>query len=373
MYFQDEFLRESDTMTRNSTYRILLPEQGLLSSLLLRLQANCTSGATLADPLWRIQDHISLIEVIGNGATVIKSFTFKHAAFLNWLHQGVVPPANWRNYATNTQREYVQLLFGNKHKSLTHGLDLGKWDSVELRVTNTATATYYGTDFTITSLGTYLRDASGFPGGYIRSELWRQWTTVVGQTVYTILPSEFPISVIGLRALPHATNGLSDDNFYDLMDDVDFSIAGGTKRVFKGHMSSLNALRYLDCGYPVLTSGLVDATADRGVDFGIGASFGWATTPSSKDGTVSTNVGTEVSDATTSTVSFEARQADHPVEFIHMGMGFQNTVPLVDVEDLNPDLMVDPKRDGECRLNIQTLATSTAGGTNEIILERVVA
>lgn len=372
MYFQDEFLRVADAMPRNGVYRVLLPEQGLLSSLLLKVEGACVSGATLADPLWRIQDHISLIEVIGNGATVIKSFSFKHAQFMNFLHQGIVPPHNWRNYATNTQREFVQLLFGNTHKDLVHGLDLSKWDSVELRITNTATAAYYGADFQLTSLGTYLRDASGFPGGFIRSELWRQWTTVVSEVKYLILPSEYPISVIGLRALPHTTLGMADDNFYDLMSDVDFSISGGTKRVYKGELKNLNALRYLERGAEVITSGLADVTADRGIDYGIGAAFGWATTQSSKDGAVAAVDATEIADATTNTISFEAREADNPIEFIHRGMGFQNMVALLHVPDLSPDFMIDPKRDGECRLNITTLATSTAGGTNEVLLERVV-
>lgn len=361
-------------MVRNQTYRIDLPETGLLSSLLLKVTGPTVSGATLADELWRILDFIDSIEVIGNGATVIKSLEGKHFHFLNWLHQGIVPPHFWRNYATNTQFEYFLINFGRSLGDPDYGLDLSRWDNVELRIANTATATYYGSDFTLSILQSYLRDTPGGFRGYLRSELWREWTTVQNETKYFTLPTEYPISTLALRALPDTTAGLSDTGFSNLMDDIDFSIQGGTKQVYKGGLDDLIVMNYLERGAEIITSGEADVNADRGIDVGVGRMFGWSGVSGSRDGAVSATVPTMLGDATDNTISFEAREADSPVEFMVRGMGFQNTGYLVHAHDLDPAKMIDPRQVGDVRLNIRTRDTAaSADGTNQVILERLVS
>lgn len=373
MYWQHEYLRESVTATLGQTYKVDLPTSGMLSAILLKLSASATSGLGLSGGSWRLLDFVGTIEVIANGSTVIKSYTAKQAHFLAWLHQGITPPRKWRNYATNTQFEFIPILFGRTIKDPNYGLDLSKYNNVELRITNSSSATYHGSDISASALCVYGRDMPAGFQGHIRSELWREWTTVADETKYAELPSEFPICTVALRALPSTTNGLSDTGFANLMDDIDLAIGGGQKRVFKGGLDDLVYSNYLDRGAEVLVSGLADVTADKGIDVSIGNMFGWAGISGSKDGAVSATIPTMLADATDNTISFEAREADSPVEFIATGMGYMNMAFLHFNPTLDPALNIDVNRDGKTTLNIHTRnAAASASGTNDIILERVV-
>jgi hypothetical protein len=319
-------------------------------------------------------DFLGKLEVIANGATIVKSLDVKHLHFLSWLHQGIVPPHFWRNYATNTQFEYFLVNFGRFSGDPDYGLDLGRYDSCELRITNSGSATYFSTDMSVAVLQTFIRDAPGTFKGYVRSEEWRKWTTVQNETQYLLLPTEYPISLIALQSVPHATNGMFDTNSQNLMYAIDLSKQGGTLEIFQGGMDELFVLNYLERGAEIITGGQADLTADKGIDVGIGRMFNWSSSSSSKDGTVSTVDATMVADATDGTVAFEARLADHPIEFLARGMGYMDFAWLWHNDDLNPAGFLDPKNDGECRLNIQTRdAASAAGGTNTVVLERLVS
>jgi hypothetical protein len=373
MYKQLEYLREAVTMTRNQTFRLDLPKTGQLSAMLLRISANCTSGATLADPAWRLSDFLGKIEVIGNGATIIKSYDFIDVLFTTWLHQGIVPPHFWRNYATNTQFTYALILFGRYAGDQEYGLNLDRWDSVELRITNTATATYYSTDLTLSILHTWIRESTGPFKAYIRSEEWRRWTTAQAGVDYELLPSEFPICTLGIHAVPHVTTGMYDTNAGHLAEDIDFSKNGGTKQIFKGGMDDLLVQNYLERGAEVLFGGQADVTALNGIPVSIARMFNWVAGASSKSGTVATVDATMESDDTDGSIQFEARQADHPIQFMVRGMGPYNYSWLIANLDLDPAQNLDPKVDGECRLNITTNnAAAAANGTIRLLLERVV-
>ena len=79
-------------------------------------------------------------------------------------------------------------------------------------------------------------------------------------------------------------------------------------------------------------------------------------------------------DDTDGTVMFMGRQADHPITFGVRGMAYWRFVWLVNNLTLDPGLNLDPKVDGECRLNITSInAATAAAGTERILLERVVS
>src|SRR5574337_1909489 len=319
MYKQLEYLREAVTMVRGQTYRIDLPKSGLLSSIFIKVSGSNVSGATLADESWRLQDFLTTLEIIGNGATVIKSLDYKNAEYFHWLRNKSNPINAWRNYATNTQFEYLPLFFGRKLWDRDYGLDLSKWDNVEFRLTNTASATYYGADFSISLLLGYWRELAGGFRGYLRTEKWREWTTVSDDTQYFLLPSDYPISGVHVRALPDTTTGMADANGANLMDDLDFAMQGGTKRIFKGGLDDLALHNYYEIGGNLITGGLADVNADRGLNYGMLRSLVHAGISGSKDGAVSAVIPTAIADATDGTVSFEAREADSPIEFLEMG------------------------------------------------------
>lgn len=374
MYKQLEYLRENMTLLRGLTTRIDLPESGLLSALYLKLGGTCVSNATLTGALWRLQDHLTKIEIIGNGATVIKSFSFKQAQFINWLRQGIVPPHWWRNYGSNTQEEHLLILFGRNMGDTEYGLDLSHWDNVELRITNVSSATYHADSMTVSMMECWLREhTSGFRG-YLRSEEWRNWTPVTDETKYHTLPSEFPIAGIFLRALPEASSGVAESGWYNAMDDIDFSIGGGTKQVYKGGLDDLSVLNYIERGAEIFTGGHEYVDADYGFDISIGRPFGGAWAYGAKGGAVGTVVPTMEADPTINTLKPEARDGNGTIEFIMRGLGFQCMAWLWSSLGLEPETLLDPKQAGECRLNIHTRSgASYAGGEAQIVLERLVA
>jgi len=373
MFTQGIYLREAVTMTRNSTLKLDLPGEGQLSALLLKITGNCTSGATLTATPWRIQDHISNILVLANGATPIKSYSAPLAQYTAWLSQGLVPPHFWRNYAENTQMEYLWVLFGRRIGDEQYGLDLEAFSSMELQITNTATSTYYSTDFTVSVLQAFMRDMPGKFGSHIRTLNWREWTTVSDETKYYLLPSEFPLRGIHLRALPDETSGVNDCNCANLMDDIDFSLNGGTKQVYKGGLDDLMVLRYMERGAEIHTHGLIDRTADYGLDFSVGRAWGRSIGSGSKDDAVSSVIPTIESDQTDGSIKPEAREADSPIEIGVTGMAYQYTVPLLHVPDCEADKMIQPiTKDGEVRLNLHTRSGAAyADGTNTVMLEQV--
>lgn len=373
MYKQNEYLRENAAMTVGQTFRIDLPKTGHLSSLYLKFGGTCVSGATATADPWRLQDHLGLIEVIANGATVIKSYSFKEAQFLCWLRQGIVPPHFWRNYAANTQEEHLMVLFGREHGDPDYGLDLSRYNSVELRITNSASATYYTGDLTVSIMQTFLRDhAAGFRG-YLRTEEWRNWTSVSDQTDYYVLPTEYPIAGLYLRSLPEVSAGVAETGWYNQMDDIDFSVKGGVERVYKGGLDDLSVLNWLERGAEVITGGQLYKTADYGADLSVGRPFNVATGSGSKDGAVSAVIPTIEADLTINTIKPEAYEADAPIYFMARGLGYQCMAWLWHNHNLDADRLLDPGTYGEMRLNTHTRSgAGYAGGTLQIVLERLV-
>ena len=374
MYKQMQFLRQAVTMVRNQTFRLDLPKSGMLSGLLLQISADCVVGATLAGGAWRLDDFLGKIEIIGNGATIIKSYNWCDILFLTWLHQGIVPPAQWRNYAGNTQQTWGVILFGRYLNDPQYGLELSHWDSVEIRITNSATAAFYSNDLAVTILQTLLREAPGSYQGYIRSEQWRQWTTVAAGIDYEVLPSEYPICTLAIQGVPAATLGMFNAHPFDLDWDIDLSKAGGTKQIYKGGADMLLVQNYIERGSEIITGGQADLTALRGIDVGISEMMQWVAGASSRAGNVATVIPTLEGDDVDGTIQFEARQVDHPIDFMVRGMGYWDFVWLLANLTLDPDANLDPKVDGECRLNTTTRnSAGAAAGTNRILLERVVS
>lgn len=375
MYFQSEYLREAATMTRNQTYRIDLPETGLLSTLVMEVSADAVSGLGLGGGPWRLLDYLGLVEVIGNGAEVIKSLTAKQLFYLNFLHNKIPPPHFWRNYATNTQFDYIVVCFGRYLNDPDYGLDLSKWDNVELRVTNSATSSTHGNDLSVDVKQHFMRDpgASMFKG-HLRSEIWRQWTTVQDETKYNTLPTRWPIATVALECVPGVDgNFLANTSFTNLADSVQLTLKGGTLKVFNGGIDHLVVENYLEDGQYVRTGGHIDVTADKGVSFSVGRSWARQVGSSSLDGAGSATIPTITGDNTDFTIHPETREADSPIEIAVDGMGLCETVHLWHNHWLDPVRMLDPVAMGPVDLNVHTKnASSAASGTNSILLERLV-
>lgn len=374
MFLQREYVRENASMTLNETYKLDLPEHGLLTSLLIRISGNEISGYGNAAHDWRIIDEISKVAVFVNGATVCKSLTGYQVQALAYYDQGVIPPGDWRNYASNTQFEYLLVNFGRYMGDPDFGLDLSKFANVELQITNTATSSDF-TSLTVSVLGIYLRAApSGQFKGYLRTEEWRAWTTVSDDTKYNDLPVEHLIRRILLQAIPDQdANFVNETNMANLMDDIDLGLDTGQIRVFKGGIDDLMRENYLDTGKPVIVGGQVYQTADKGVDLSLGRSIMFVHGSVSKDGAASATLPSLTADELSGTITPETFEADSPINVLSVGFAPFYTAQFDFNLGWDVQNWLDPNARKTVKLDIHTRSGATyADGRNAIVLDRLV-
>lgn len=374
MFLQREYVREAVAMNLNETFKLDLPEHGLLTSLLVRISGNQITGYGTGAHDWRIIDEISKVAVLVNGATVCKSLTGYQAQALAFYDQGVIPPGDWRNYATNTQFEYLLINFGRYMGDPDFGLDLSKFANVELQITNTATSSDF-TSLSVSVLGIYLRAApTGQFKGYLRTEEWRAWTTVSDETKYNDLPVEHIIRRILLQAIPDQdANFVNETAMTNLMDDIDLGLDTGQVRVFKGGLDDLMRENYLDLGKPSIVGGQVTQTADKGVDLSLGRSLMFVHGSVSKDGAGSATVPTLTADELNGTVTPETSEADSPINVLSIGFAPFYTAQFDFNLGWDVNNWLDPAQRKTVKLDIHTRSGAAyADGRNAIVLDRLV-
>lgn len=374
MFWQREYLRENVAMTLNSTYRLELPDHGLLGSLLLRISGSQVSGYGQGMADWRIIDRITKLEVILNGSTICKSIPGYIAQALAVFDQGVMPPDTWRNYATNTQFCYILINFGRKLFDPGMMLDLSQFHDVELRVTNDATSSQFS-DLTISVLAEWLREGGAVPlGGYMRTEEWRSWTTVAAETKYLELPTEWLIRRIILQAIPAIDSDFVEKtNMANLMETIKLALHTGEKLVYEGGIDDIMRENFLHYGKEYLVACQPYMLADDGVDLSLGYVIGAVGGAGSQDGAGAATVATIESGRTSFTQKPETYEADSPINLIARGISPYLTVLLpFDLQD-DPTTWLDPAARATVKLDITTRnASSAADGTNKVILDRFV-
>jgi len=375
MYLQKDVIRDSVSLTLNDTYKLDLPETGILLGLYVNVVAKmATANPTAALNTWRPVDWLDNFSIIANGSTVVKSLSFKQLAFLSAIDQKVIPPVKWLEYSQPTNREWYLCNFGRFWGDVAYGLDLSKFDSVELQVKNSLTSTYCQNLY-LTLIGLYLRDAAGGVGGYMRTEEWRKWTTVADETKYMDLPTENPIRRIILQAIPavDSTSKVSKRNFFELMNDVELNLKTGVLRVYKGSLYNLMALNQFEVGFEPITHGIIYHTADKGFETGVGYTTGMALSGESKSGSPNTAVPTVEGDNNTCTQTVESYAGDEPIGWVAFGQGLHNCVLVPFDQDPNPYNWLDPEASKVVQLNIHTENNaSSASGTNIVVLDRLV-
>lgn len=374
MFFQKEYIREAVSKTVGGTYRLDLPEHGLLSSLFLKIEGTDVGAYGQGEADWRVIDEISKIEILLDGATICKSLTGYQAQALAFFDQGVMPPSTWRNYATNTQVCYMLINFGRFLHDLEYGLDLAKYDNVELRITDTADATDFSA-LAVSILATYLREApAGQFKGHIRSEEWRQWTGVQDATEYLTLPIQHIIRRVILQSIPAVNSDfVADTGMHNPMDDVAFSLDTGAVRVYKGGIDAIVRDNFYDQGKELIVGGQAYQLADDGVDVGLGYVQKVATAPGSKDGAVAGTVATLEAGMTHGTLKSETYEGDSPWLFIAGGLAPFHCLQFRFDHDSNPLTWLNPSERASVLLDIHTRNSSSAdNGYNAVILDRLV-
>jgi len=375
MYWQREYLRENVTMTRGETWREDLPSEGLLGSLFFRMSVAGVSAAFAETLKWRISDFISKVEVIGNGATVIKSLTGNCLNALQFYDQGIAHPDYWHSYATGTKWYHVLLNFGRKLFDTEYGLDLSRWDNVELRITNDASSTYFGADIKLSVLQYYLRDApAGAFHGYFRTEEWRKWTTVQNETEYLELPVDYAVRRIVMQLIPDTdSSNVAETGMWNVADDIELALKTGQLRVWKGGVDDLMWENFLDYGKEILSAPNLYMTADYGRNVGLGYVLQAIPGAGTQDGAGAGTIPTIEGRRTDFTQKPETYEADTLIALLVRGLCPENTVVFRFDRPDEPRAYLDPAAQKTVKLDIHTRdASSAADGTIRVILDRLV-
>lgn len=374
MYWQTEVLREGVAMTVGDTYRLDLPEHGLLGSLLLRIGGTHATGYGQDEQDWRLIDVLTKFEVKLDGADILKSLTGYQVQAAAYWDQGIMPPSTWRAYATNYEFCYLLINFGRKLKDRDLGLNLGKYNQVEFLVTNDADATQFSA-MDITVVGMFLRDVDDRQfRGHMRTEEWRTWVTVANETKYNELPVSHPIRRIMLQAMPDLdANHLEETNFANLMYDVELSLKTGQTRLYKGGIDDIARMNLYERGSYAQMGAYAYQLADDGIQMSMGYVLGFVAGAAVQDGAVATTFPTTEAMLTSGTQKLEDYEGDRPVAVYAHGLAPFHTALFNFDDDPDPATWLDPERNKTVKLDILTRnAASAADGRNAIVLDRLV-
>jgi len=131
--FQREYIVKEATQTSDSqTYIKELPDTGLVSALLIRVQATNGSTSNKDSPIFLC---VSKIEVIGNGSEVIFSATGEEIIKIAHALEGRRPEELLSEAPNDKQFNVFPIFFGRYIGDSEYGLDLAKWTSVDVRIT----------------------------------------------------------------------------------------------------------------------------------------------------------------------------------------------------------------------------------------------
>ena len=376
MFWQQEYIRESVDMTLNGTHRIDLPEHGWLGALMIKIEGNNMTGHGQDAANWRVLDNITAIEVVLNGATICKSIAGDAVQACAFYDNGIASPDLWRHYATNSQFGYFLIDFGRALYDPLIGLDLDKFKSVELRIRNDAAAATEFSALTLSVMAYFLRESPiQSPIGFMRTEAWREWTTVQAATEYLKLPTEYPIRRIIVQGRPALDAGHhTKRNFYHMMEDIELSLDTGMTRVFKGGVDVLAKSNIYAYQHEIITGGEVYGLDSDAIETGIGSM------QKSAHGATHITLGTDPTvppgfQATDSsnTQNINTYPTEEPIRTLWSGVAYHNTAVFKFDWDNDPNTWLDPGVRATVELDIATENNAdAAGGTNKVILDRLV-
>lgn len=381
MYWQKEVYRDSVGMTFNQTYELDLPKQGQLGSIGLYVRSAANAGALTSLLARLLIDYISKIEVIGDGAEVIKSFDGRQALACAYYDDGVLPLGKWGSYSGVTHRQFIPIHFGRKFWDEVYGLDLSRFNQVTLKITNTATSTQFTTNVSLTVVLYWMRDGGGFGAGYFREEEHKLWAPTSSATEYTILPIALPIRRILIRARAAVTNSPVNqfsNTVTNQVNDVDFNMRSGRTRIYKGGIEELGWAITSENGRHHETSGEVWTAADDQFDTHLSYVTQIVPAAAAIDDPAGTYPGSVIrADTQLGSQSVWDIATTSPVEYLARGYGIMENVPLFEARKPDMSDIMVPAEVQDVTVDILAASATYTGNTRNaetgLILSRLVA
>ena len=376
---QIEVLRTSVGMTFNQTYELDLPKTGRLSSLVLYMRSTQNGQPFLTAVRWRLIDYITKVEVIGDGAQVIKSLSGAQLAAAGYYDEGIEPPNMWRHYSNSPHRQWFVINFGRWLADELYGLDLARFNQVTLKITNDATSTEFTTDIDIDVIAVWNREPSALYRGYLREEEWKFWAPAAAETEYNDLPTGMPIRRIMLQGLPavDTADAKNNSSMHRLMSDIELTSRTGQVRWYKGSLEQLGHLSVMFLKHQPMSMTHIDRTDEYGYEVGVGYVTNGVVSEGSQTATPSATGSVGSGDVQDSSQEVRNRTADQPLQGLWRGHGYMHCLPLFMAR--KPDLsdLLDPEIEKTVKLDILCASGTTVAGTsraarNAIILSRLV-
>jgi len=375
-YWQREFLRTGETWTNGGTLKLDLPKSGNLGSIMIHAyRAGVTDGFATALK-WRLIDYISKIEVIANASEIIKSVNGEVAKGLTYFDGGGGAPDQEFNYGSSTKRAHFMINFGRRLFDPKFGLDLARWDNVQLQLTNDGASAQFAGDWSVDVLCYYLRDvpATAFQG-YFRTEEWRSWTTVQNERKYLDLPTDRKIRRIGLHVLPaFGSNNNADTQSYNVVDDIELYLRTKAVKVMDLSLRELWYENYFRHGRQPLAALEPYHTSGYGIKTGLGQTLAKAIGQMPQGGSPGTyTIALEPGNDGASQKLL--RSGSDNYSMILLGLGFENLGMIEFDQDADdPGSWLDPALDKVVNLDVHTKDSSSAdNGTVKVILDRLVS
>jgi hypothetical protein len=324
---------------------------------------------------WRMVDYISKIEIIGNGSEIIKSVNGRIGKYLAWLDGGGGAPDKAHNYATSTKRHHSVINFGRRLFDPDFGLDLGRWGSVEIKLTNDAAAAQFTSAPSVDIICYWLREGSPSQfNGYFRTEQWREWTTVAAEKKYLELPLQHSLRRLILQTDPDVdANMCAEATLYNLAYDIELSIRSGKLKVFDDNLRDLWYENYFHMGRDVLQAIEPYHTQDYGIRVGLGQTLGMGGVRIPHDGVQDTATPSFSPGEDSST---QKRMTDTDADqdsLIVMGLALEHCAVIPFDQQNDPASYLDLKADGTVELMIETRnAAGAADGNLVVVTDRLV-
>jgi len=201
MYQQtvDVVRQESVTMTgETKTYE--LETSGILSYI--DLLVAFTTDASGADYIKMIPDWLTSIEVIGNSTDILLSLDARELATLNFGMTKRPVTERRTGKVSTVNYMHVPIPFGRFLGDPEYALDLGKWDLVELNITNgdSATGDFFDVgNYTIREK--FIREGPA-PTGYLKTYEANSWTPPSAVSEKTVdFPKDYLIRQVIISVL----------------------------------------------------------------------------------------------------------------------------------------------------------------------------
>ena len=376
MYRQWYNYRQSKTLDVGDTYREDLPKSGFLTAIWLYVQGAGVTDSMNALEKWRIVDYISNIKIIPTGGEPFVNLTGRCAKAL--LEDKGYPSAMVQefNYGSSTKRMRIPILFGRYPGDLEFGLDLGRWNNVEIQVANDAAAGQFASGFSVDIALDVWRDLpAGSPfRGFFRTEEYRKITTVASKHDYVDLQTVGKLRRLFLQVDPvvdSAENAAR--SLYSTLSKVKMTFRDGSDDFIEANPRELWDRAYMFGRNMTLTGAEPYHTSLEGIRTGLGQTIYKA----------SVALPQGMADATP-TIALEAgndsstqkilRTGTDNASMLLLGHGPENTFVIPfdhpsDTEDMYLDL--DQKKTVQLDLTTGADANDTAA-TYRVVTERLV-